>query len=171
MQTSRAGSKRSGICFRTALSARRSSNRSPERITFSSKRKCATGHAHEDRNSSSINKTSYIENCETSAIGRALGALGIGSDEFISSAEELNNALEAQEVIKQTDKLIDTIIDMADGDRERVNTYVGNLFPGNKLEDLDYSTLVRLKANIAKKIAAQPKPETAVPVYNIERRS
>ncbi len=27
----------------------------------------ATGHAHEDRTSSMINKTSYVENCETSA--------------------------------------------------------------------------------------------------------
>ena len=38
----------------------------------------ATGHAHETKASSFINKTSYIENCETSAVGRALGLLGIG---------------------------------------------------------------------------------------------
>ena len=31
----------------------------------------ATGHAHEERGSSNINKTSYVENCETSAVGRA----------------------------------------------------------------------------------------------------
>ena len=31
----------------------------------------ATGHAYEKEGSSFINKTSYIENCETSAIGRA----------------------------------------------------------------------------------------------------
>ena len=40
----------------------------------------AQGHAHEERSSSNINKTSYVENCETSAIGRALGILGIGID-------------------------------------------------------------------------------------------
>ncbi len=41
----------------------------------------ATGHAHEDRTSSMINKTSYVENCETSAIGRALANVGYaGSD-------------------------------------------------------------------------------------------
>ena len=33
----------------------------------------AQGHAHEVQGSSNINKTSYVENCETSAVGRALG--------------------------------------------------------------------------------------------------
>ena len=33
----------------------------------------ATGFAYEKESSSFINKTSFIENCETSAIGRALG--------------------------------------------------------------------------------------------------
>ena len=40
----------------------------------------ATGHAFEKEDSSFINQTSYIENCETSAVGRALGILGIGID-------------------------------------------------------------------------------------------
>ena len=52
-----------------------------------------TGHAYENENSSFINKTSYIENCETSAIGRALGACGFGIDTSVCSAEELQNAL------------------------------------------------------------------------------
>ena len=56
----------------------------------------ATGHAHEIQTSSYINKTSYIENCETSAVGRALGILGIGIDADIASAEEVSNALYAQ---------------------------------------------------------------------------
>ena len=40
----------------------------------------STGHAQEwqDDPSSKVNKGSYIENCETSAIGRVLGNLGIG---------------------------------------------------------------------------------------------
>lgn len=56
----------------------------------------ATGLAYEKENSSYINKTSYIENCETSAVGRALGFLGIGADENICSAEELVNAVTNQ---------------------------------------------------------------------------
>lgn len=55
-----------------------------------------TGHAREVETSSYINKTSYIENCETSAVGRALGILGIGIDADIASAEEVSNAIYAQ---------------------------------------------------------------------------
>ena len=57
----------------------------------------ATGHAYEKESSSFINKTSYIENCETSAIGRALGVYGIGIDASIASAEEVGNAVKQQE--------------------------------------------------------------------------
>ena len=57
----------------------------------------ATGHAEEYMGSSYINKTSFIENCETSAIGRALGLLGIGIDTSIASAEEVTNAISNQD--------------------------------------------------------------------------
>ena len=53
----------------------------------------ATGTAYEKEGSSQINRTSYIENCETSAVGRALGMAGFGIDTSIASAEEMNNAL------------------------------------------------------------------------------
>ena len=52
----------------------------------------AVGHAYEKDGSSFINKTSYIENCETSAVGRALGILGIGIDTSVASFEEVENA-------------------------------------------------------------------------------
>ncbi len=57
----------------------------------------AQGHAHEVRGSSNINKTSYVENCETSAVGRALAMLGIGIDTSIASANEVNDAIAKQE--------------------------------------------------------------------------
>ena len=56
-----------------------------------------TGIAQEKESSSYINKTSYIENCETSAVGRALGMCGFGIDVSVCSAEELQNALNNQE--------------------------------------------------------------------------
>jgi len=56
-----------------------------------------TGHAYEKEDSSFINKTSYIENCETSAVGRALGMLGLGVDTSVASAEEVQNAINNQE--------------------------------------------------------------------------
>jgi hypothetical protein len=57
----------------------------------------ATGHAHEVKGSSNINKTSHIENCETSAVGRALAMLGIGIDTSIASANEVETAIARQE--------------------------------------------------------------------------
>ena len=56
----------------------------------------ATGHAYEKEGSTFINKTSYIENCETSAIGRALGCFGIGIDTSVASVEEVANAIKQQ---------------------------------------------------------------------------
>lgn len=66
----------------------------------------ASGLAREEKDSSFINKTSFIENCETSAVGRALGFLGIGIDESMASAEEVANAITQQnaEPKKATDK-------------------------------------------------------------------
>ena len=61
----------------------------------------ATGFAQEDRTSSTINRTSFVENCETSAWGRALGNLGIGIDVSIASAEEMEIAVAKQEKIKE----------------------------------------------------------------------
>ena len=52
----------------------------------------ATGTAFEVAGSSFINKTSHIENAETSAVGRALGFCNIGIDVSIASAEEVLNA-------------------------------------------------------------------------------
>ena len=63
----------------------------------SNKRLLATGYAYEKENSSFINKTSYIENCETSAVGRALGMCGFGIDTSIASAEEVQNAINNQD--------------------------------------------------------------------------
>lgn len=56
----------------------------------------ATGHAYEKEWSTFINKTSYLENCETSAIGRALWVLWIGIDESVASFEEVANAVTQQ---------------------------------------------------------------------------
>ena len=57
----------------------------------------AQGSAQEDKSSSYINKTSYIENCETSAVGRALAMLGIGIETSIASSNEVSMAIAKQE--------------------------------------------------------------------------
>jgi hypothetical protein len=65
----------------------------------------ATGHAQEFRKASQINGTSYVENCETSAIGRCLSALGLSGEPF-ASAEEVANAM-----YQQNNPVIETITD------------------------------------------------------------
>jgi hypothetical protein len=53
----------------------------------------ASGMAHETENSNYINKTSFVENCETSAWGRALANFGIGIDAEVASADEVANQI------------------------------------------------------------------------------
>jgi deoxycytidylate deaminase len=56
-------------------------------ITDASGRVLATGHAEEIRGMGHVNTTSALENAETSAVGRALAALGISGGEFASANE------------------------------------------------------------------------------------
>tara|TARA_R100001510_G_C7609400_1_gene173445 strand:- start:115 stop:651 length:537 start_codon:yes stop_codon:yes gene_type:complete len=60
----------------------------------------ATGHAHETKGSSYINKTSHVEVCETSAWGRALGNFGIGIDSSVASADEVKSAINTEKELK-----------------------------------------------------------------------
>ena len=66
-----------------------------------------TGHAEEVFGSTQINKTSALENCETSAVGRALAMMGIGTEESLASGDEVANA-----IFKQNDDA--TIIHLKD---------------------------------------------------------
>ena len=75
-----------------------------------SERVLGTGTAFEERNASYINKTSYIENCETSAVGRALGMAGFGIDTAIRSAEEQNSAMAAQEELENSPEAKDEVL-------------------------------------------------------------
>ncbi len=65
----------------------------------------ATGHAHETKSASFINKTSYVECCETSAWGRALANFGIGIDASVASAQEVVNAIAQTEIPKKVKKI------------------------------------------------------------------
>lgn len=75
----------------------------------------ATGLAEETKNSSFINKTSFVENCETSAVGRALGFLGIGIDTSIASKEEVETAVaKTKENLLQQVNLKYTTVELAE---------------------------------------------------------
>ena len=81
----------------------------------------SVGHAHEVQGSSNINKTSYVENCETSAICRALAMLGIGIDTSIASANEVSDAIAKQDTAApaaptKADKMIKKVQEKFDTD-------------------------------------------------------
>jgi len=71
----------------------------------------ATGLAHEVRGSTNINKTSHVENCETSAIGRCLAAFGLGGTEY-ATADEVANAITQQNEAKagMSDKEVNELL-------------------------------------------------------------
>lgn len=62
------------------------------------------GLAYEREGSTFINRTSFIENCQTSAVGRALGFIGIGSETSMASAEEVLNAKMQQQKMSEDEK-------------------------------------------------------------------
>ena len=106
-----------------------------------------TGHAYEKESSSFINKTSYIENCETSAVGRALGMCGFGIDTSVCSADELNNALVNQEASKPITKgQVKTIMALAEK-KESDPSDICDYFKVNTLEELtaeEYAKCIRM---------------------------
>lgn len=75
-----------------------------------------SGTAYEKESSSFINKTSYIENCETSAVGRALGMCGFGIDTSVASFEDVSNAINNQEEPKATPKQVEMLKKYYTGD-------------------------------------------------------
>lgn len=91
------------------------------------------GTAYEKEGSTFINKTSYIENCETSAVGRALGMAGFGIDVSVASAEEVQNAMlnQGQDERKASPKQIEILARVYTGDN------LAKLLEANKIERLE----------------------------------
>lgn len=109
----------------------------------------ASGLAYEKESSSYINKTSYIENCETSAVGRALGFCGIGIDGSMCSAEELVNAVRQQEQMKISEKKIapvkvSALINRCSDDNVDISKLAENMKVGSlgDLTEEQYSKIV-----------------------------
>lgn len=117
----------------------------------------ATGHAYEVKGSSNINKTSYIENCETSAVGRALGFLGIGSNGSIASADEVSNAIEQQEDMRDPAEELAAMwqacIELG-VDKQGMSEWYGTYFPGKRLGDLDETERETVRVYLTEKLEA-----------------
>ena len=67
----------------------------------------ATGMAHEEKSKNHINATSFVEVCETSAVGRALGMMGIGITNSVATYDEVKNAIEQQEANAKANELLE----------------------------------------------------------------
>jgi len=93
--------------------------------------KMADGYAEEDRTLGNINKTSAVENCETSAVGRALAFLGYAGSE-IASADEVSNAI-VQQAVKDA---VDGFLSHQQAVRDNFDTvaYVKECLATEKLE-------------------------------------
>lgn len=123
----------------------------------------ATGTAQEKETTSYINKTSYIENCETSAVGRALGMIALGVDTSIASAEEVENAISGQEQMKQDEIKAQkiTALDLkAIKNRYPKKEQQDNIleyFGIKKLEDMTFAQFMELKDQDNKKEKADDK--------------
>lgn len=109
----------------------------------------ATGHAFEYADSTFINKTSFIENCETSAVGRALSNLGIGIEESYASAEEVANAVEQQKDQRPWMKQVQ--FDKAVRRIQEANPNVVIEEDGNELELSKQEFIDKLRANFRMK--------------------
>lgn len=111
-----------------------------------------TGTAYEKENSTFINKTSYIENCETSAVGRALGMCGFGIDTSVASAEEVQNAIANQgaDDRKATPKQVEILAKFYTGDN------LAKLLASNGVSKLEDIPLAKASEIIGKLNKVQP---------------
>ena len=137
----------------------------------------AVGHAHEEKKSSRINAISFVENCETSAWGRALANLGIGIDASVASANEVANAIANQEVSStqppKKQSLSELVSARLNGAAEEVNAFLRHVgycpeglgfadLPDDKLQYiLDHADSLLSKA-AALKIKGSTEVRTAV---------
>ena len=96
-----------------------------------------SGFAQEVKGQGLVNGTSYIENCETSAVGRALGFIGLGLEGGgICSAEELANAITAQNQIKEAESHVNDYPAPAGGPVQKLDKLPTNKEPSPEVKYL-----------------------------------
>lgn len=118
----------------------------------------ATGHASEEKELTYINKTSYIENCETSAVGRALGFIGIGATEAIASVEEMKKAEEEKqkELEKNRTKALNDLRTYYEQNGGKdFEAWLKQVAPDGMTNDIYKVELTRLKKEITDKAEAK----------------
>lgn len=117
----------------------------------------ATGTSFEraDNKKSMVNATSHVENCETSAWGRALGNFGIGIDTSVASADEIRRsedkpAFDNAASKEQLDEISSLCIETKT-DGKKLFAYFGAA-SGDPTKDQALKMLASLKAKLAKQL-------------------
>jgi hypothetical protein len=113
----------------------------------------STGHAYEKEGTSYINKTSALENCETSVVGRCLANLGLEIKRSVASKEEVENAIHQQEILKQekNEPIPDSLkikYQLAKGDTENFEEWVAsNKVKGYSYQDMQMALIKKIQKN------------------------
>ena len=118
-------------------------------IADESGRTIGTGHAEERRGSTQINRTSALENCETSAIGRALSACGYGGSEY-ASANELMNAIHQQGNHDKEDRQLVAILESAAKGGHDSFVAAWKKIDKARRQNIDEATINRIKTIVNK---------------------
>jgi len=125
--------------------------------------KVADGHAEEFRGEGMINKTSALENCETSAIGRALANLGLHGGEYASSFEVENATKNKAKAPKIEDNhysyknLQGSTVDTADTPVAYLELLRGKI---NKPDDVSHQALYKVNVDDIKRALTDSDDET-----------
>jgi hypothetical protein len=102
----------------------------------------STGHAREKQGAGFVNSLSHVENCETSAVGRALANLAIESKKHIRSKDEMENKEYQMAQEKKIDKKL------ADSMRESIKNHnIDTEFFKQQLALKGYSKIEEIKMN------------------------
>lgn len=112
----------------------------------------AKAHSYENENVGFINKTSYIENCETSVIGRALGLCGFGIDNSVASAEEVDVAIQKQDLMKApiSQERLDTIKELIEETKTDLSKFL-QFHKLKSLEDINISNVMKIEESLLQK--------------------
>lgn len=119
-----------------------------------------TGTAYENEGSTFINKTSFIENCETSSVGRALGMAGFGIDDDVASAEEINGTIAQSEAdkAKNQQKALNDLRAMYEKNGGLTwNKYLAEIAPEGMTNEIYGKEMARLKKEITDKAEKEKK--------------
>jgi hypothetical protein len=116
------------------------------------------GHAQEVEGDGFINKTSALENAETSAVGRALGMLGIGIIEGMASADEVKKAQNRKTLDVNDSVFIKTKWVSDEGERKKINAGIksigGQWIPEKKVWAIHKDKQTEIPAECLKGIEA-----------------